>query len=72
MPLAYELIADSDVLSSAVTQYDFTALNYNKDDILLLVSDIYNTTGSDCIVGLFVNDNNTTTDYNSQRISVDS
>ncbi|MEI6296286.1 MAG: hypothetical protein WCO84_01395 [bacterium] len=53
---------------SAVTSVDFTGLNITKDDDYMLVSNVVNPLGSNCVYGLYMNNNNTNANYYSQYI----
>lgn len=63
----YQLLADITV-SSATTQVDITGLNIGKDEEIVLVSDINNTSGSGIIAFLYANANYTNTNYYAQNI----
>jgi len=64
----YELQADVTV-SSATSQVDITGLSIGKDDELLLVLNIVNGTSGTSGYALYVNENNTATNYYNQYIS---
>lgn len=67
---AYELVSDI-IVSSATTSVDFTGLNFDKTDDLMLVSDVVaGTTGGAILV--FVNNNYTNTNYYTQRVYANS
>lgn len=63
----YVLLADVTV-GTATTNVDITGLNIGKDEEIVLVSDIVNGTSSSVRVGIYINGNNTATNYYSQRI----
>lgn len=63
---AYELVSDI-VVGTATTSVDFTGLNITKEDDYILVSDIKNTSSS-CSYTLFVNGNNTATNYYYEQL----
>ena len=68
---AYELVADVTV-ATATTQVDFSGLNFGKDDDLLLVSDIINTSGSGSGYRLYANTNYTDANYWTQVLGSNS
>jgi hypothetical protein len=57
-------------VSAASTSINFTGLNILPDDNYLLVSDVYNSSGTGVSLGLFINGTNTLTNYYSQRMLV--
>ena len=68
--LAAEKVADITV-GSNTTQVDISNLSIDKDSEYLLVSDALNSRGSDSELKLYINDNNTDTNYSTQRIQGD-
>lgn len=62
-----ELIADIEVIESAVTSVDIAGLGIGKDEEVLLISDIISNAGASSYY-LFINDNNVNTNYYSQFI----
>lgn len=71
--LGYKKIADYTVSGSAITSYSFTGLNITKNDEYMLVCDIGNAlsgTGPSC--NLTINGNNTTTNYNHEKLIITS
>jgi len=63
----YELLADITV-STATTTVDITGLNIDKDDEILLVSDIVDGTTTGCSVSIYPNNNTTATNYYRQQL----
>jgi hypothetical protein len=62
-----EKVADITVASDT-TQVDISSLSIGKDSEYLLVADIAKGASGSSVVGLYVNDNTTATNYYSQRI----
>lgn len=65
---AYELIGDVTV-GTNTSQVNFNGLSIGKDDELLLVSDIYNATGTTVTILAFANGNNTESNYYTQVLT---
>ena len=65
-----ELIEDITVAGSAVTSVQFSGFTATKEDTLVLVSDINNTTGVGSHIYMYVNNNLTATNYYDQFLQV--
>jgi hypothetical protein len=59
----YELLHDSGTLTSATTTYTISNLNINKEDNIIFVATLFNSSGVGSTVFLMVNNNLTTTNY---------
>lgn len=68
--LEYILLADI-IVDTATTTIDITGLDIGKDDEILMVADINNTTGSGASCRLFINNNTTVTNYYVQTLEAD-
>ena len=64
----WEEIVDYTVPSNT-TSVDFTGLNITKDDFIKIHTTIINPTSSSCHIRLFANNENSTTDYYTQRLT---